>query len=327
MILVGDIGGTKTLFSLYENQESPSPRFQEKFSSQEYPDFSSLVSVCFSKWGVKGSDISRACFALAGPIVSEKSQVTNLPWIVEKKFLEDSLGIPHVFLINDLEAHAYGLFSLREEDLLLVNRGKEKKGNRALLAAGTGLGEACLYWDGMTHRPFATEGGHVDFAPRNELEMELLRYLKKQFEHVSYERILSGHGFYQLYRFLIDMQLEKESIELRKKMSIEDPAKVITEAAINGSCKACSRVVGWFISIYAAEAGNIALKFLATGGLFIAGGIIHKLQDFLSEENFLEPFSNKGRFSSFLKEIPIKVCLSENTALLGAFFYAKNNNS
>ena len=217
--------------------------------------------------------------------------------MISEKELEKELQIPAVYLINDLEANAWGLRCLSESEFFTANVGEQAKGNQALISAGTGLGEAGLYWDGKSHTPFACEGGHCDFGPTNEEQIELLRYLKLQYPHISYERILSGPGLYSIYRFLIDTKKETEIFCVTSLFGKKEPQKVITENAINGQCKACIRACRLFVSIYGAEAGNLALKFLAVGGVFIGGGIAPHLIGFFKEGGFIRAFGDKGRFS------------------------------
>lgn len=316
MILAGDIGGTKTHLALFENGKIVA---EEKFASQEHKGLSEIVNIFLNKKSVK-----KACFGIAGPIQNGKCQATNLPWVIESEELIQELKTNHVFLINDLEANAYGIKALPEDQFFTINEGSPHIfGNQALISAGTGLGEAGLYWNGKEHHPFACEGGHADFAPRNEIEMELLRYLRKKFKHVSYERILSGAGIVNLYQFLVELRLEKGSIDFEG----EDPARIITQRALKKECRACVRALRWFVSIYGAEAGNLALKILAIGGVYIGGGIAPKILPALKEKDFLDSFVEKGRFSSLLSQIPIKVILNENTALLGAERYAQEKES
>jgi glucokinase len=323
MLLVGDIGGTKTHLALFEEDKSKTPRFEKKYPSQDYPEFIEILRVFHKESAVNSKEIAKACFGVAGPVVENRCKTTNLPWVIDGPSLEKELKIPQVRIINDLEANAYGLKMLEAKEFHLIQEGKQKIGNQALIAAGTGLGEACLAWNGKVHLPFGCEGGHCDFAPRDELEMELLRYLKKQFGHVSYERVISGAGFYQLYRFLIDMQLEKEDPEMRRKFSQEDPARVITTAAIDGTSRICTRAVRWFLSLYGAEAGNVALKFLSVGGFFIGGGIAPRLINLFDQGDFVRSFLDKGRFRSLLEEMTIKIVLNDDAALLGALRYAR----
>jgi glucokinase len=246
-----------------------------------------------------------------------------LPWIISAKALEKELKIPIVHLLNDLEANAWGLRCLSAEELGVINVGEGKDGNQALISAGTGLGEAGLYWDGKSHQPYACEGGHCDFAPTDDEQIELLRYLKLQYKHISYERILSGPGLYLLYRFLIDTKRETELFCVSSLFGQKEPQRIITENALNGQCQVCIRACRLFTSIYGSEAGNLALKFLAVGGVFIGGGIAPQLIEFFKEGKFIQSFSSKGRFSALLMKIPIKVVLNDKTALIGAACYAQ----
>jgi glucokinase len=320
MILAGDIGGTKVRLALFE-EKGTSFTDEEKFASKEFPDFASLLKNFLSQKGRK--KISSASFGVAGPVHDGVCQATNLPWVISAKTLERELQIPEVYLINDLEANAWGLRCLSDEEFFTVNTGEQMKGNQALISAGTGLGEAGLYWDGKSHHPFACEGGHCDFAPIDEEQIELLRYLKLQYKHISYERILSGSGLYLLYRFLIDTKRESEIFCVSSLFGQKEPQRIITENAASGQCPACIRACRLFTSIYGSETGNSALKFLAVGGVFIGGGIAPHLLEFFKEGKFVQSFSDKGRFSSLLMKIPIKIVLNEKTALIGAARYAQ----
>jgi glucokinase len=320
MILAGDIGGTKVRLALFEEKGGSNFVEEEKFASKEFPDFASLLKKYLS---VKKRKISSASFGVAGPVHDGVCQATNLPWVISEKVLEKELQIQRAHLINDLEANAWGLPCLSENEFAVINIGEEHKGNQALMAAGTGLGEAGLYWDGKSHHPFACEGGHADFAPTDEEQIELLRYLKLQYKHISYERILSGSGLYLLYRFLVDTKRESEIFCVTSLFGKKEPQRVITENAVNGQCPACLRACRLFTSIYGSEAGNLALKFLAVGGVFIGGGIAPHLIEFFKEGKFIQSFSDKGRFSAMLMKIPIKIILNEKTALIGAARYAQ----
>src|SRR3984957_11500472 len=232
MILAGDIGGTKVRRALFEETEGTSFVNEQKFASREFPDFASLLKNYLAQ--KSGRKITSASFGVAGPVHEGVCQATNLPWVISAKVLEEELRIPKVYLINDLEANAWGLRCLSDEEFVTINEGEEKRGNQALVSAGTGLGEAGLYWDGKTHWPFATEGGHCDFAPTDEEQIELLRYLQLQYKHISYERILSGSGLYLLYRFFIDTKREQEIFCVSSLFGEKEPQRVIAENAING---------------------------------------------------------------------------------------------
>ncbi len=320
MILAGDIGGTKVRLALFE-EEGTSFIDEQKFASKEFPDFASLLKKYITQKERK--KISSASFGVAGPVHDGVCKATNLPWVISAKVLEQELKIPKVYLINDLEANAWGLRCLSGSELCTINAGEKMSGNQAMISAGTGLGEAGMYWDGKSHHPFACEGGHCNFAPADDEQIELLRYLKLQFNHVSYERVLSGPGLFLLYRFLIDTKREEEIFCVSSLFGQKEPQVIISENAANGQCSACIRACRLFASIYGSEAGNLALKFLAVGGIFLGGGIAPHLITFFQEGKFLQAFSDKGRFSSLLLKIPIKIVLNEKTALMGAARYAQ----
>ncbi len=320
-ILAGDIGGTKTHLAVFDDSDLRKKIFEKKYASASHADFLSIVRDFLSSFPSKEGTLKKACFGVAGPVQGGKCKTTNLPWIIDAGEVEKATSLSSVVLLNDLEANAYGIPLLREEELFILHEGTKKIGNCALIAAGTGLGEAGMVWDGMRHIPFACEGGHADFAPRDELEMELLRYLIEQSGHVSYERVISGPGIYQLYRFLVDMHLEEEDPEVRNAFSISDPPKVITQLALEQKDRLAERAVDWFISLYGAEAGNLALKFLAFGGVYLGGGLAPRLASLLRNGDFMSSFINKGRFAGLLNEIPVRIILNNETALLGAAAY------
>lgn len=322
MILAGDIGGTHTRLALLDGTRELKIAVQETFSSREYTELLPIVQKFLR---MHPSPVSAACFGIAGPVRNGKCQATNLPWIVDSRELSRALQLRSVSLLNDLEANGWGIRVLKPEDLYLLHPGDPlQKGNIALIAAGTGLGEAGLYWDGNEHHPFACEGGHVDFSPRNALEIELLLYLSKTYSgHVSYERVVSGPGLRSIYEFLIKTGRETESLELKQEMKGRDLAQLISEWGRERRDPACTRALDWFLSLYGAEAGNLALKFLARGGVYIGGGIAPHLLAKLKEGRFMEAFLDKGRFRSLLESISVRVILNDLTALLGAAEYAR----
>lgn len=324
MILAGDIGGTHTRLALFEGKTKLNIAAQEIFSSREYTQ---LLPILQKFLGMHPASVSSACFGIAGPVRNGKCQATNLPWIVDSSELAGELQLDSVHLINDLEANAWGIRVLKAEDLYLLHAGDAtQKGNIALIAAGTGLGEAGLYWDGEDHHPFACEGGHVDFAPRNALEIDLLLYLNKTYPgHVSYERVVSGPGLKKIYEFLIHTRRETESSELKQEMKNRDLAQIVSEWGHQNRDPGCARALDLFLSLYGAEAGNLALKFLARGGVYIGGGIAPHVLDKLKEGAFIEGFLDKGRFRSLLETIPVRVILNDLTALLGAAEYARRH--
>ncbi len=319
MILAGDIGGTKTHLAFFSEEKKIVS--EDTFASKKYASLAEIVKEFTAKHRIS---VTKACFGIAGPIINGRCETPNLPWVIETSELQKELNTKSVWLLNDLLANAYGLTCLNEKEFFVLNAGDARaEGNQALVSAGTGLGEAGLYWDGKKHHPFSGEGGHADFAPRDEMEMELMRYLKEQFEHVSYERVLSGPGLYNIYRFLIDLGLEKASDEVTRAQAEGDPPKVIAELGLKKESAACQKALEWFVSIYGAEVGNAALKFLALGGIYIGGGIAPKILDALKSGAFMESFLNKGRFRTVLDKIPVKVILNPNTALLGAARFAE----
>ena len=260
MILAGDVGGTKVELSLFEDVKSRKIVKEERFLCKDYKSLEEMVQAFLSNHSFP---ITHSCFGIAGPIEGNICRATNLPWIVNGVTLAKLLHIPHVSLINDLEANAWGITCLRDDELYLLTQGSGLNiGNKALISAGTGLGEAGLYFDGKKHVPLACEGGHCNFAPTNEEEVEIWRYLQAKYSHVSYERILSGAGLENLYRFWVEVKKEKELPQVQERILKEDPAKVIYEYGSTGQCPICEKAVHRFVSVYGSEAGNLALKFL-----------------------------------------------------------------
>jgi len=323
MILAGDIGGTKTTLAFFTiDGDRLKHDVEVTYHSQEHKSLDEIVRKFVT---INSLRVNHACFGVAGPVKDGRCETTNLPWVVNAKILAAELGFEGVWLINDLEATAYGIKALEPKDFAILNNGaSDAKGNAAVIAAGTGLGEAGFYWDGKQHFPFACEGGHTDFAPRNELEMELLSHLLKHFSHVSYERVLSGPGLSNIYSFLRETgRYGKEPDWLTKKISRgDDPSSAVSEAALEGSCELCVKAMDVFVSIYGAEAGNLALKTLATAGVYVGGGIAPKIIKKLTDGNFMKAFISKGRMEHLMQEMPVSVILNDKTALLGAARYA-----
>jgi len=318
MLIAGDIGGTKTDLAIYSKESGPhAPLAQVEVHSADYPSLQAIVAEFLSKTKLP---VEVAAFDVAGPVIDGHVKTTNLPWVVDSTHLAAELGLEHVQLINDLYANAHGIALLAESDLVVLNPGvPHPDGNRALISAGTGLGEAGLFADGRGgYLPFASEGGHTDFAPRNDLEMELLRYLLGRFEHVSYERVLSGPGLHNLYQFLRDTGRGEEPPWLAEQIAQGDPSAAISKSALEGTSEICVQALDIFVSLYGAEAGNLALKMLATGGAYVGGGIAPKIIRKLSSTLFMKSFAAKGRIGGLLKEIPVRVITNDKTALLGA---------
>lgn len=317
MILAGDIGGTNSRLAFALPQgERFKIEVEQTYSSREHDNLESVVADFVARHGRR---VEHACFGVAGPVRHGRCEATNLPWAIDARRLARQLDLPAAGLINDLEANAYGIAVLEDKDFVVLNPGDPgAEGNAAILSAGTGLGEAGLYWDGRRHRVFASEGGHADFAPRTELEIDLLRHLLTLFDRVSYERVLSGPGLLHIYEFLRDTGRGEEPLWLAEKMRGQDPAAVISREALEGKSETCARALELFVSLYGAEAGNLALKIMATGGLFLGGGIAPKIVAKLKEPGFLEAFTDKGRMKPLLEAVPVRVILNDMTALLGA---------
>jgi glucokinase len=324
MILAGDVGGTKVHLALYEfaNCELTHVR-DEKFPAQEYAGLEVITRKFLSESG--DPEVTAACFGVPGPVRHGRLKLTNLPWVLDSAELSTALGIPHLFLINDLEANGYGIPELHADQIFVLSAGdKGAVGNRGLVSAGTGLGEAVLIWDGKRHVPMASEGGHCDFAPRNEMEIDLLRYLQKQLKgRVSFERVVSGIGLKNIYSFLRDEKGMEEPAWLKERMQQEDPNAVIGELGEAGSNELCVKTLDLFVSAYGAEAGNLALKVLSAGGLYLGGGIAPKILKKMQDGTFMKAFTDKGRLSDLLVHMPVRIILESRAALMGAAAYAE----
>ena len=321
MILAGDIGGTHARLSCYRQINGHFlPVHEDVFASREYRGLNEIVVQFVSDCGLQPA---AASFGIAGPVRHGRVETSNLPWVVDSSSLAEELRLSSVNLINDLEAQAWGIQCLGDSDTVALNQVKETPvGNQAVVAAGTGLGEAGLFWDGRQYQVFACEGGHCDFAPRNELEIELLRYLLARFGHVSYERIVSGPGLVNVYLFLKDTHRGEEPQWLHDEITAGDAGAAISGAALSAKSSLAEQALDLWISIYGAEAGNVALKILATGGIFLAGGIAPKILSRLSGPLFMQAFLGKGRMQPLLETIPVRVITNEKTGLLGAARYA-----
>jgi glucokinase len=322
MILAGDIGATHSRVAAFRPEGNKFPLVVEKiYDSQEY---GGLADIAGSFIRSEGIPAQTACFAVAGPVRSGKSKISNLPWTIDSQELARQLKISRVALINDLEAYAYGIDSLGSSDFVTLHPGSEDaEGNTAVISASTGLGEAGLLWDGVRQHPFACEGGHADFAPRNEVQIELLKYLLARFKTVSFERILSGPGIKNVYDFLRDTKREQEPDWLREQMNAaKDPAALISQIALEKKAPICQHTMSIFVSIYGAEAGNCALKFMSLGGIFIGGSVAAKNISLMQGPEFLQAFFDKGRMRALLEDIPVKIVLNDDAGLLGAARYA-----
>jgi glucokinase len=320
IVLAGDIGGTNSRLGIFRVDHSQCRLiFEKTFLSKNYPS----LEMIFGEFLRGQKRIASACLGVAGPVTSGRVKATNLPWLIAVRSLQKELSLRRVEIINDLVANAYGIFTLKKSDVQILNTGRIRKGNAAILSAGTGLGEAILFWNGKRHIPSPSEGGHVEFGPRNELEIELIQYLIDRFGRVSYERILSGEGLSHLYQFLRDAKkFDNEPEWLSKKIQQEDPASVISETAKQKRSRLCVKALDMFSSIYGAAAGNLALQVMAIGGVYLGGGIAPKIIWKLKDGTFMRAFKNKGRLSDIVAQIPVKVIMNDMAALLGAAYRA-----
>ena len=317
IVLAGDVGGTKTNLALYEKRGSGLiPVRETSLQSRQFDSLEAAVAR-FLESGPRQS-IDAACLGVAGPVVEGRCVATNLPWVIDEQVLSRAIPAAKVRLLNDLEAAGYGVLVLPDKELSVLQAGTTRRGNIAVIAAGTGLGEAIIVNDGDRRVVIATEGGHTDFAPRGDLEEELLRYLRKEFGRVSVERILAGPGFFNLYRFLRDTGWAKESPEVADKVRSGDPAAVITTRASNEGDPLCVRTVEMFVSIYGAEAGNLALKTLAVGGVIVGGGIAPRIIDWITAGGFMTAFKDKGRLSPLMDAIPVRIAINPKAPVIGA---------
>lgn len=315
--LAGDIGGTKTRLAVAEvSGTRVHIRRELSYVSRDYATFDLLLDDFLS-----GSDgvPAHAAIGVAGPVNGGAVQTTNLPWRIDAHTLQQRFAFARCTLLNDLEATAYGLPALGRDDLLTLQPGApDACGNAAVIAAGTGLGEAGLYWDGQRHHAFATEGGHASFSPANELDMALLRHLQQQYRHVSWERVVSGMGLPSLHEFLRNHRQAPAPQWLAEQMRDGDAAAAIADAALGGRDEICVETLNWFVRLYGAEAGNLALKTMSRGGVYLGGGIAPKILPLLQNGLFVEAFLDKGRMRPLLENMPVRVILNDRAALFGA---------
>jgi glucokinase len=322
-ICCGDVGGTKTRLAVAEvSDEGVRLLIEAVYPSRSYLSFEELLHK-FIDDHAKGMSWERSCFGIAGPVRAGRCQATNLPWTVDAKLLSARLGDQEVALLNDLEAIGYGIRGLHDDDVFVLNEGyPDGEGNGAVIAAGTGLGEAGLYRHDRHFIPFATEGGHASFSPASELEFALLQYLAKDYGHVSWERVVSGPGLVNIYQFLREYRCAEEPAALAEDMKRGDPAAVISNAALSGSSDLCIEALDMFIHLYGAEAGNQALKLMATGGLYIGGGIAPKILTKLKDPAFMGAFCAKGRMAPLLAAMPVKVIINVHVSVFGPAIFA-----
>lgn len=321
-ILAGDIGGTKTRLSLYEENSGPhSPAYEETFSSKAFGSLAEIVENYLENKKVK---IRMACFGIAGPVKNGRVETTNLPWIITEDSLRNSINNAPVILLNDLVASATALPYLSEDDIHTINRGKPQSQSAiGLVSPGTGLGEAFLIWEGEGYQAHPSEGGHCSFAPTTDNQVELLNYLMPKYDHVSYERVCSGNGISNLYGFIKETKQGSEPDWLRNELNkVSDPNPTIFRAAREKNEAVAQKTLVLFIEILANEASNLALKVMASGGVYLGGGIPPRLTDLIEPERFMKAFTNKGRFDRWLNTIPVRIIKKPNSALYGAACFA-----
>ncbi|HUD54867.1 MAG TPA: glucokinase [Terracidiphilus sp.] len=322
MILAGDVGGTKVDLALYDFSNGKLQYTRDtRYAAKEFHGLEEIV-----KQFLGAEKVTSACFGVPGPVRDGRLRLTNLPWTLDSRELATGLGIQHVFLINDLEANGYGIAELSADQICTLSEGDPSQiGNRALIAAGTGLGESFLAWNGRMHVPYPSEGGHVDYAPRNEDEIDLLRFLKQKYNgRISFERVVSGMGMTGIYEFLREVKGVEEPVWLAEKIAaVDDPNSVITEMGLAAKSELCAKTLDMFASAYGAEAGNLALKVLSVGGLYVGGGIAPRILEKLKDGTFLKAFTDKGRLSHLLINTPVRIILESRAALMGAAAYAE----
>ena len=339
-LLAGDIGGTKTILRLVEvtevtlTEKTFKTVREAQYISASFPDLVPMVQKFLAQDEYIKPQL--ACFAIAGPVVNNTCNLTNLNWVLDTYRLQFELDIPKISLLNDFAANSFGILGLKDFDVHTLQAGEERADSPiAVIGAGTGLGEAFLVPQGKKYQIFASEGGHADFAPRNDLETELLKYLRKKLniEHVSVERVVSGQGIASIYQFLRDTGFGVETAEIAERIRLWeqeskktiDPAAIISQAAFKQSDRLCEKTMEIFIEAYGAETGNLALKLLSYGGIYIAGGIAAKVLPLIQDGRFLNAFKHKGRVSTLIKEIPVHVVLNAQVGLVGSVLYALQN--
>ena len=321
MILAGDVGGTKVHLALFDFTKGELKHVRDqKYPAREYSGLEVIVREFMA-----AEEVTSACFGVPGPVREGRLRLTNLPWTLDSRELAVHLKIDYVFLINDLQANGYGIAELAPDQIYTLSEGDARQmANRALISAGTGLGEAFMIWDGRDYVPYPSEGGHADFAPRNEDEIDLLRFLRQKYNgRISFERVVSGQGLTNVYEFLREVRGLEEPPWLAERMAAEDPNAVITELAMAARSEICEKATDMFVSAYGAEAGNLALKILALGGLYVGGGIAPRILEKLKDGTFMKAFTEKGRLSQLLVNTPVRVILESRTALMGAAAYAE----
>ncbi|WP_111707969.1 glucokinase [Lutibacter citreus] len=319
IVLAADVGGTKTNLALFESKDGQLKTLKaNSYPTKEYSSFIKMVKFFHTNRLLL---IDSICLGVAGPVVNGKVQGVNFPWSIDGDEIAKEFHVEHVAVMNDMEANAYGLAALDKEELFTLIEGSNASGNAVMISPGTGLGEVGMYWNGVNFNPFASEGGHCDFCPRNNLEIDLWKYMDQRYKHVSWERVLSGPGIYDVFQFLLKEGNEKVPEWIQEKMLKEDPSAVITQIAIKGQSAICRETLDLFTRFLAIEAAQLALKMKATGGIYIGGGIVPKIVQGMDLKVFKRGFIQSGRLDMLLETIPVKVVLNQKTALLGAAYY------
>ncbi|MFT5087768.1 MAG: glucokinase [Candidatus Latescibacterota bacterium] len=320
IIIAGDVGGTKTYLAAYQPTEHAfKPLAEKRYTTCDFADIGALIAAFVEESGYQPQ---RVVLGVPGPVRQLPVRAVNLPWLIDPEQIKSHLGIDEVYLLNDLQATSYGTLVLEEDDLCILNEGEsDNEGNIAVIAAGTGLGEGGLVWAGTHYISVASEGGHSTYAPGSDLEAELWRYLNRKFDHVSWERVTAGPGLASIYDFLCERDPKREPAWLRDELAQGDRSNTISSAALEEKAELAVEAMDLYVHLYGCEAGNLALKFMATGGLFIGGGIAPKILTHLQNGRFLQGFFDKGRMGEVLQLIPVKVVLNDKTGLLGAAYW------
>jgi glucokinase len=320
-ILAGDVGGTKVNLAFFETGVDRVTLVKTAtYHSGQYPSVIKIIQQFLQE--NPGFEPDGIALGVAGPVFAGHAEITNLPWVIDKKEIATATGVRQVGLINDLEATAYGLAGMEEKDFLVLHPGEPAiQGNMAVLAPGTGLGEAGLYWDGQAHHPFATEGGHADFSCRNADDMELHNFLLSKYEVVSWESVIAGPAVHDIYNFLTRVKNRPANKAVTGAFRNEDPSAVISEAAVAKSDPVCVETMQYFVRYLGRESCNLILKMKATGGLFLAGGIPPKIIPLLKERDFYENLTDCDRMQDLVKKVPVKVLLNDKAPMIGAGWY------
>lgn len=319
-VLAGDVGGTKTILAIFDSENCFRPIREEKYPTNQ---FSNLETICAQFLSESREKIASVCIGMAGPVLDGHVKATNINWEADEHDLSRFLNIKNVKLINDLQALAFSIPVLRAEDICTIYEGESRPhANIALVAPGTGLGEGFLFWDGAHYHPISSEGGHTDFAPRNEQEIGLLRHLLKKYDHVSYERIASGLGICEIFEYLLALDHYPIPDQIQEARQNGDLAAVISNCALEKKHEICIKTMDFFVSTLANEASNLALRFLAYGGVYLGGGIPPKILPLLLSDNFIQNYKDKGRLTNILEKMPVRVILNAQAGLIGAARYA-----